>query len=294
MAGPPHRPGSSRQAPYSDSRSDDASTDRSAERELSPFTLAQMISDPNNSLLASMSQAGPSDALFWPQAGSMPSDVPQSSAGALQMQDAALSPTSSSHNDAVINELLMGSGLYPIPGHRPPNVATYEPQQLSHLQEPLQINTSAPPSMRSAIAPLPARRTSASGPSSLVTTPTSARPQSSIPASASQDNIAVADDGKPTRRAILACRFCRTRKLRCDGEDPCRQCERRGETCEYTLPPAAKRRAQQRNVDASTTSSAVTSADEASGSSKRHDSGATKEKHRHTSRSPGAEASRQR
>ncbi|PWN40233.1 hypothetical protein IE81DRAFT_271910, partial [Ceraceosorus guamensis] len=42
------------------------------------------------------------------------------------------------------------------------------------------------------------------------------------------------------RRTILACAFCRSRKLRCDGEQPCRQCDRRGERCEYVLPPAAK------------------------------------------------------
>jgi hypothetical protein len=35
------------------------------------------------------------------------------------------------------------------------------------------------------------------------------------------------------RRLVIACHFCRMRKLKCDGERPCRHCERRQKVCTY-------------------------------------------------------------
>lgn len=44
------------------------------------------------------------------------------------------------------------------------------------------------------------------------------------------------------RRAATACNFCRGRKLRCDGNAPCRQCARRELTCVFSQSNVAKRK----------------------------------------------------
>lgn len=44
------------------------------------------------------------------------------------------------------------------------------------------------------------------------------------------------------KRATTACNFCRSRKLRCDGNAPCRQCARRDIDCVFAQPSASKRK----------------------------------------------------
>ncbi|UZJ54374.1 hypothetical protein CBS101457_003694 [Exobasidium rhododendri] len=49
---------------------------------------------------------------------------------------------------------------------------------------------------------------------------------------------------EPQRRAATACNFCRGRKLRCDGNAPCRQCARRDLACVFSPSNLAKRKSR--------------------------------------------------
>ncbi len=45
----------------------------------------------------------------------------------------------------------------------------------------------------------------------------------------------------PSSRAMRACNYCRARKSKCDGENPCRRCSRQGRECSYQSPSDRER-----------------------------------------------------
>lgn len=59
------------------------------------------------------------------------------------------------------------------------------------------------------------------------------------------------------RRAATACNFCRARKLRCDGNAPCRQCARRDIECVFSQPNPSKRKRKQGDDDDNNDNSAT-------------------------------------
>ena len=47
----------------------------------------------------------------------------------------------------------------------------------------------------------------------------------------------ITQPSKPKQRLAVACLFCRRRKIKCDGEAPCRHCHRRCQECVYPTEP---------------------------------------------------------
>ncbi|KAH8104771.1 hypothetical protein BXZ70DRAFT_614891 [Cristinia sonorae] len=118
--------------------------------------------------------------------------------------------------------------LLPPPAHRMP--------ALPQASRPILAIDTAPRTASSRHPSLSVPRSTMNGESSTSTASVSAQPMSVLSDLSPKTASSSKSQRQRTKKITVACNFCRSRKLKCDGGRPaCSQCSKRNHSCDYTV-----------------------------------------------------------